>query len=72
MRGGGLPQASIWVSSRAAQATLDAACASTSRSSDGPRTAQLYREAGIEVAAFFIVGYPGETVAAIEDTFALR
>jgi len=37
----------------------------------GVRAAQLYRKAGIEVAAFFIVGYPGETVAAIEETFAL-
>ncbi len=35
------------------------------------RAAELYREAGIEVAAFFIVGYPGETVASIEETFAL-
>ena len=31
----------------------------------------MYRAAGIEVAAFFIVGYPGETVATIESTFAL-
>jgi anaerobic magnesium-protoporphyrin IX monomethyl ester cyclase len=37
----------------------------------GIRAAELYRAAGIEVAAFFIVGYPGETVAAIEETFAL-
>ena len=37
----------------------------------GARAAELYRQAGIEVAAFFIVGYPGETVAAIEETFAL-
>lgn len=37
----------------------------------GARTARLYREAGIEVAAFFIVGYPGETVASIEQTFRL-
>jgi anaerobic magnesium-protoporphyrin IX monomethyl ester cyclase len=37
----------------------------------GARAAELYRRAGIEVAAFFIVGYPGETVAAIEETFAL-
>ncbi len=37
----------------------------------GARAAELYRRAGIEVAAFFIVGYPGETVAAIEATFAL-
>jgi len=27
------------------------------------RAAELYRKAGIEVAAFFIVGYPGETTA---------
>ena len=38
---------------------------------DGVRAAHLYREAGIEVAAFFIVGYPGETVSSIEQTFAL-
>ena len=38
---------------------------------DGVRAAHLYREAGIEVAAFFIVGYPGETVASIEQTLAL-
>jgi len=37
----------------------------------GARAAELYRRAGIEVAAFFIVGYPGESVAAIEATFAL-
>jgi anaerobic magnesium-protoporphyrin IX monomethyl ester cyclase len=37
----------------------------------GVRAARLYREAGIEVAAFFIVGYPGETVASIEETFKL-
>jgi anaerobic magnesium-protoporphyrin IX monomethyl ester cyclase len=30
-----------------------------------------FRQAGIEVAAFFIVGYPGETVASIEKTFEL-
>ena len=36
----------------------------------GAHAAELYRGAGIEVAAFFIVGYPGETVAAIEETFA--
>jgi anaerobic magnesium-protoporphyrin IX monomethyl ester cyclase len=33
------------------------------------RTAELYRDAGIEVAAFFIVGYPGENVSSIEETF---
>lgn len=38
---------------------------------EGADAARLYREAGIEVAAFFIVGYPGETVASIEQTFAL-
>jgi anaerobic magnesium-protoporphyrin IX monomethyl ester cyclase len=37
----------------------------------GIRATRLYREAGIEVAAFFIVGYPGETPATIEATFAL-
>jgi anaerobic magnesium-protoporphyrin IX monomethyl ester cyclase len=37
----------------------------------GVRAAEVYRGAGIEVAAFFIVGYPGETVATIESTFAL-
>ena len=38
---------------------------------DGIRATHLYRRAGIEVAAFFIVGYPGETVASIEETFDL-
>jgi len=38
---------------------------------DGVRAVRLYRDAGIEVAAFFIVGYPGETRDAIEETFAL-
>ena len=38
---------------------------------DGSRAAWLYRDAGIEVAAFFIVGYPGETEASIEKTFRL-
>jgi anaerobic magnesium-protoporphyrin IX monomethyl ester cyclase len=37
----------------------------------GIRAADLYRQAGIEVAAFFIVGYPGETAASIEETFSL-
>jgi len=37
----------------------------------GVRAAGVYRAAGIEVAAFFIVGYPGETVATIESTFKL-
>ncbi len=38
---------------------------------DGVRAVHLYREAGIEVAGFFIVGYPGETPSAIEETFRL-
>jgi len=38
---------------------------------DGVRTVHLYREAGIETAGFFIVGYPGETAASIEETFRL-
>lgn len=40
----------------------------------GVRAATVYRDAGIEVAAFFIVGYPGESVADIERTlsFALE
>ena len=37
----------------------------------GVRTAEVYRRAGIGVAAFFIVGYPGETVSSIEETFKL-
>ncbi len=37
----------------------------------GAHAAELYSRAGIEVAAFFIVGYPGETVPAIEETLAL-
>jgi anaerobic magnesium-protoporphyrin IX monomethyl ester cyclase len=36
----------------------------------GVRAAAVYRSAGIEVAAFFIVGYPGESPADIERTFA--
>jgi anaerobic magnesium-protoporphyrin IX monomethyl ester cyclase len=36
---------------------------------EGKNATYLFHQAGIEVAAFFIVGYPGETVAAIEDTF---
>jgi radical SAM superfamily enzyme YgiQ (UPF0313 family) len=38
---------------------------------DGVRTVHLYRDAGIGVAGFFIVGYPGETAASIEETFRL-
>ena len=38
---------------------------------EGVQAVELYRRAGIGVAGFFIVGYPGETTAAIEETFAL-
>jgi anaerobic magnesium-protoporphyrin IX monomethyl ester cyclase len=38
---------------------------------DGARAAHLFSAAGIEVAAFFIVGYPEETTASIEETFKL-
>lgn len=38
---------------------------------DGVNAAHLYRDAGVEVAAFFMVGYPGETVASVEKTFSL-
>jgi anaerobic magnesium-protoporphyrin IX monomethyl ester cyclase len=38
---------------------------------DGIQAVQHFRQAGIEVAAFFIVGYPGETTASIEQTFGL-
>ena len=51
------------------QATLDLMQKETTVE-QGVRAATVYREAGIEVAAFFIVGYPGETVADIEQTFA--
>jgi anaerobic magnesium-protoporphyrin IX monomethyl ester cyclase len=36
---------------------------------EGQNAVQLFRKAGIEVAGFFIVGYPGETVSSIEETF---
>jgi anaerobic magnesium-protoporphyrin IX monomethyl ester cyclase len=36
---------------------------------DGVNAVYKFREAGIEVAAFFIVGYPGETSSSIEETF---
>jgi anaerobic magnesium-protoporphyrin IX monomethyl ester cyclase len=41
------------------QATLD----------DGIRAVNYFRQAGIRVAAFFIVGYPGERRESIEETF---
>ncbi|MDD5674636.1 MAG: radical SAM protein [Chitinivibrionales bacterium] len=36
----------------------------------GVEAVNLFHEAGIASAAFFIVGYPGETAASIEKTFA--
>jgi anaerobic magnesium-protoporphyrin IX monomethyl ester cyclase len=36
---------------------------------EGKNAVHLFHQAGIEVAAFFIVGYPGETSLSIEDTF---
>jgi anaerobic magnesium-protoporphyrin IX monomethyl ester cyclase len=38
---------------------------------EGIDAVHRFRAAGIEVAAFFIVGYPGETVASVEATFRL-
>jgi anaerobic magnesium-protoporphyrin IX monomethyl ester cyclase len=35
---------------------------------DGRTAVELFHEAGIEVAAFFIVGYPGETPSSVEAT----
>ncbi len=35
----------------------------------GVEAVQLFHGAGVEVAAFFIVGYPGETLESIESTF---
>jgi radical SAM superfamily enzyme YgiQ (UPF0313 family) len=37
----------------------------------GRRAARLYSQAGIEVVAFFIVGYPGETFSSMQQTFEL-
>src|SRR5512143_61233 len=36
---------------------------------EGKNAVGLFHKAGIEVAAFFIVGYPEETVSSIEETF---
>jgi anaerobic magnesium-protoporphyrin IX monomethyl ester cyclase len=38
---------------------------------DAERAVGLFHEAGIETAGFFIVGYPGETLGSVEDTFRL-
>jgi anaerobic magnesium-protoporphyrin IX monomethyl ester cyclase len=36
---------------------------------EGVQAVELFHQTGVEVAAFFIVGYPGETVVSIEETF---
>lgn len=36
---------------------------------EGVQAVELFHQTGIEVAAFFIVGYPGETATSIEETF---
>lgn len=36
---------------------------------EGVQAVELFHQTGIEVAAFLIVGYPGETVASIDETF---
>ena len=38
---------------------------------NGINTVHMFHKAGIETAAFFIVGYPDETITSIEETFAL-
>ena len=38
---------------------------------DGISAVEHFRQAGVEVAAFFIVGYPDETTESIEQTFKL-
>ena len=38
---------------------------------EGINAVLLFHRAGIEVAGFFIVGYPGETRADIEETFKI-
>jgi anaerobic magnesium-protoporphyrin IX monomethyl ester cyclase len=38
---------------------------------DGVKAVQHFKQAGMQVAGFFIVGYPGETTASIEQTFQL-
>jgi anaerobic magnesium-protoporphyrin IX monomethyl ester cyclase len=37
----------------------------------GIQAIECFHEAGVQVAAFFIVGYPGETTSSIEQTFKL-
>jgi anaerobic magnesium-protoporphyrin IX monomethyl ester cyclase len=36
---------------------------------DGKLCVKLFKDVGIKTAGFFIVGYPGETMHTIEDTF---
>jgi len=36
---------------------------------EGQNAVRLFHKASVEIAAFFIVGYPGETISSIEDTF---
>ncbi len=38
---------------------------------EGTEAVRLFRQAGIETAGFFIVGYPGETEESINETLAL-
>jgi anaerobic magnesium-protoporphyrin IX monomethyl ester cyclase len=38
---------------------------------NGINAVTMFHKAGIETAAFFIVGYPDETIDSIEDTFSL-
>jgi len=38
---------------------------------DGVNAVHHFKQAGVQVAGFFIVGYPGETTASIEQTFQL-
>jgi anaerobic magnesium-protoporphyrin IX monomethyl ester cyclase len=38
---------------------------------DGMKAVSLFSRAGIKIGAFFIVGYPGESVESIRETFAL-
>jgi anaerobic magnesium-protoporphyrin IX monomethyl ester cyclase len=38
---------------------------------DGIQAVEHFHQAGIQVAAFFIVGYPGETRESVEKTFSL-
>ncbi len=38
---------------------------------DGINAVHNFHQAGVQASAFFIVGYPGETVESIEETFSL-